>query len=188
LRDDHFAIWPVASLALSYLKVKQENVVDGFIERIQKNPSGNLIHRFGIVAEGNQKAADLLLGLLQNNDIESYVIWALGNIGVRNEHVLKVNKLLNQKLCYLYFVCFYLLTFLVLKAMYSIREKETEMTLRKAWATIALGKLGESNMTEDLLALLEFKPADALKFNSAETVRRESGRALHILVQKDFKD
>jgi hypothetical protein len=72
--------------------------------------------------------------------------------------------------------------------MYSIREKETEMTLRKAWATITLGKLGESDMTEDLLKLLEFKPADVLKTNSAETVRRESGRALHILVQKDFNE
>lgn len=71
--------------------------------------------------------------------------------------------------------------------MYRIREKETEMNMRKAWATINLGKLGDTEMTEELLKLLEFQAVDETKRKSAETVRREAGRALHILVQKGLE-
>ena len=91
MRDDDFTIWPTASLALSYLKVRQENVVDAFLERLRKNPSTNLIFNLATVGVGSEKASNALLEYLSNPQLEQYVIWALGTIGVRNENVLNVD-------------------------------------------------------------------------------------------------
>lgn len=71
--------------------MRQEKVVDAFLDRLQKNPSATLVHLFTNVAIGNEKAANALVGLIENAELEQYSLWSLGQIGVRNENVLNVS-------------------------------------------------------------------------------------------------
>jgi HEAT repeat protein len=159
LKDDDHTIWPLAAHAFQYLGCKDEKIVDALIEALKKHESAKstLIPILGSVGVGSEKACKALIPIVLNgNSISRYTaLRALGNIGLRNEEVLAV---LNQ--------------------IYDSGEEDFKMI-----AAVALGKLGEEKVIPELFQLLSFQAESAIRFKGAEEVRRDAGRALHMLCQ-----
>jgi len=71
----------------------------------------------------------------------------------------------------------------ILESLHQLLEDETADV--RAWASISLGKMGDTDVVSKLLQLLHYQDySTQSRQRHNATVRREAGRALHILCDR----